>query len=89
MAQRKAEADAKRQAAEEAKIIYVKQIEYDTEEGSNYIITKTIITYTKDEKIVYKNIIYNWGGVYFKKDEADITQESFKTELKNIFVKTN
>jgi hypothetical protein len=89
LAQRKAEADAKRQAAEEAKIIYVKQIEYDTEEGANYIITKTIITNTKDEKIVYKNIIYNWGGVYFKKDEADITQESFKTDLKNIVVKTN
>jgi hypothetical protein len=89
LAQRKAEADAKRQAAEEAKIIYVKQIEYDTEEGSNYIITKTIITKTNDEKIVYKNIIYNWGGVYFKKDEADITQESFKTDLKNIVVKTN
>ncbi len=89
MAQRKSEADAKRLAAEEAKKIYVKKIEYDTEEGANYIITKTIITNTKDEKIVYKKIIYNWGGVYFKKDEADITQESFITDLKNVVVKTN
>jgi chemotaxis protein histidine kinase CheA len=89
MAQRKSEADAKRMAAEEAKKIYVKKIEYDTEEGANYIITKTIITNTKDEKVVYKKIIYNWGGVYYKKDEADITQESFITDLKNVVVKTN
>jgi hypothetical protein len=89
MAQRKADADAKRLAAEEAKKIYVKKIEYDTEEGANYIITKTIITNTKDEKTIYKKIIYNWGGVYFKKDEADITQESFITDLKNVVVKTN
>lgn len=89
LAQRKSEAEAKRLAAEEAKKIYVKQIEYDTEEGANYIITKTIITNTKDEKIVYKKITYNWGGVYFKKDEADITQESFITDLKNVVVKTN
>jgi hypothetical protein len=89
MAQRKSEAEAKRLAAEEAKKIYVKKIEYDTEEGANYIITKTIITNTKDEKIVYKKIIYNWGGLYFKKDEADITQESFITDLKNVVVKTN
>jgi hypothetical protein len=89
MAQRKAEAEAKRLAAEEAKKIYVKKIEYDTEEGANYIITKTIITNTKDEKIVYKKIIYNWGGLYYKKDEADITQESFITDLKNVVVKTN
>jgi hypothetical protein len=89
MAQRKSEAEAKRLAAEEAKKIYVKKIEYDTEEGANYIITKTIITNTKDEKIVYKRIVYNWGGVYFKKDEADITQESFITDLKNVVVKTN
>jgi hypothetical protein len=89
MAQRKSEAEAKRLAAEEAKKIYVKKIEYDTEEGANYIITKTIITNTKDEKIVYKQIIYNWGGLYFKKDEADITQESFITDLKNVVVKTN
>jgi hypothetical protein len=86
---RKAEAEAKRLAAEEAKKIYVKKIEYDTEEGANFIITKTIITNTKDEKIVYKKIIYNWGGTYYKKDEADITQESFITDLKNVVVKTN
>lgn len=89
MAQRKADAEAKRLAAEEAKKIYVKKIEYDTEEGANYIITKTIITNTKDEKTIYKKIIYNWGGVYFKKDEADITQESFIADLKNVVVKTN
>ena len=86
---RKAENEAKRLAAEEAKKIYVKKIEYDTEEGANFIMTKTIITNTKDEKIVYKKIIYSWGGVYFKKDEADITQESFITDLKNVVVKTN
>jgi hypothetical protein len=89
MAQRRAEAEAKRLAAEEAKKIYVKKIEYDTEEGANYIITKTIITTTKDEKVVYKKILYNWGGVYYKKDEADITEDSFITDLKNVVVKTN
>lgn len=89
LAARKSEAEAKRLAAEEAKKIYVKKIEYDTEEGANYIITKTIITTTKDEKVVYKKIIYNWGGVYFKKDEADITEASFITDLKNVVVKTN
>lgn len=89
MAQRKSEAEAKRIAAEEAKKIYVKKIEYDTEEGANYIITKTLITTTKDEKVVYKRIVYNWGGIYFKKDEADITEDSFITDLKNVVVKTN
>lgn len=86
---RKAENEAKRLAAEEAKKIYVKKIEYDSEEGSNYIMTKTIITNTKDEKIVYKKFIYSWGGVYFKKDDADITEQSFITDLKNVVVKTN
>ncbi len=88
-AQRKSDAEAKRLALEEAKKIYVIEIEYDTEEGANYIISKTIITKTNDEKLVYKRIIYNWGGIYFKKDDADITEQSFITELKNIVVKTN
>jgi hypothetical protein len=89
LALRKSETEAKRLAAEEAKKIYVKKIEYDTEEGANYIITKTIITTTKDERVIYKKIIYNWGGIYFKKDEADITQDSFITDLKNVVVKAN
>ncbi len=89
MANRKAEAEAKRLAAEEAKKVYVKKIDYDTEEGPNYIITKTSVTLTNDEILVYKKILFNWGGVYFKKDLSDITKDSFITDLKNFVVKTN
>jgi chemotaxis protein histidine kinase CheA len=88
MEKRKQEAELRRTAEEEAKKIYVKNIDYATEDGPNYIITKTIITSLKDEKVIYKKITYSWGGVYFKKDAADITEESFITDLKNVVLKT-
>ena len=88
MEKRKEEAEARRLAAEEAKKIYVKNIDYETQEGTNFNITKTIITTLKDEKVEYKKIIYSWGGVYYKKDTSDITEESFITDLKNVILKT-
>lgn len=89
LARKRAEAEARKQASEEAKKIYVKNIEYETEDGQNYFIYKTIITNTKDEKTVYKRISYNWGGVYFKRDNDDITQDSFIQDLKNVVLKTD
>jgi hypothetical protein len=88
MEKRKEEAEARRLAAEEAKKIYVKNIDYETQEGTNFNITKTIITTLKDEKVEYKKIIYSWGGVYYKKDASDITEESFITDLKNVILKS-
>ncbi len=89
LAQRRAEAEARLQAAEEAKKIYVKFVDYDSEEGTNCFISKTIVTLTTGDIIVYRKITYTWGGLYYKKDNADISQESFIQELKNIVIKTD
>jgi len=88
-AKRKAELEARQKALDEAKRIYVKSIDYQTEEGTNYIMTKTIITFINDEVTVYRKIIYNWGHTYYKRDALDTTAETFNAELKKYTVKVD
>ena len=88
-AKRKAELEARQKALDEAKRIYVKSIDYQTEEGTNYIMTKTIITFINDEVTVYRKIIYNWGHTYYKRDTFDTTAETFNAELKKYTVKVD
>jgi hypothetical protein len=88
-AKRKAEAEARARELEEAKRIYVRSIQYITEEGSNYNMTKTIVTFIDGKEIIYRKIVYNWGGTYYKRDEADISGETTKLELSRYTVKVD
>lgn len=88
-AKRKAEVEARQKALDESKRIYVKSIDYQTEEGTNYIMTKTIITFINDEVTVYRKIVYNWGHTYYKRDTLDTTAETFNAELKKYTVKVD
>lgn len=88
-AKMKAIAEGRQKALDEAKKIYVKSIDYRTEEGTNYIITVTFITFMDSSNITYKKILYNWGGLYFKKDLEDTTGETYREELKKYTVKVD
>lgn len=48
------------------------------EEGDSYVIKRTVV---KDEGInEYKKIFYKWGGVFYKKNDTDITEAIWNAE---------
>jgi hypothetical protein len=63
------------------KKIGVKSIEYATEEGSNFITTKTIVITLDEKQIEYKKIHYNWTGIYYFQNGLPITYEVYKMML--------
>lgn len=88
-AKRKADVEERARKLKEQQKIYVKAIDIVNEEGTNYIMTKTIITMNNGEKMEYKKIIYNWGHTYYKRDESDTTGDTFNAELKKYVVKVD
>jgi hypothetical protein len=51
----------------------------ETIKENNRVITKVTI---KRERMtyIYQKVVYNWGGVYYFRDEANITKAVFELE---------
>jgi hypothetical protein len=88
-AKRKADAEERARKLLEKQKIYVRAMDIENEEMSNYIITKTTVTFNDGVKIIYKKIIYNWGHTYFKRDESDLTSGTYYTEINRYVVRVD
>jgi len=62
---------------------YPEGITEETENESNRTIYKTIVKRSTTTDVFYK-LVYNWGGVYYFKNELSLTEATYLTEIKNV-----
>jgi len=67
--------------ASEIAVVNVENIRSSQSEGTNYTINHTFVT-LNGEEIEYKKIVFSWGGVYFKRAELDISNNTYVLEMK-------
>jgi hypothetical protein len=69
------------------RMLYAKIINTETEEKRNYITTITKVIFEDGKKVVFRKIVFEWGGVYYKQDEYDITDITYDLLMKIIVLK--
>jgi len=69
------------------KMLYAKIINTETIEQGNYVATLTKVTFDDGRKVVFKKITFEWGGIYYKQDEYDITDLTYNLMMKIIVLK--
>ena len=69
------------------RMLYAKIINTETEEKMNYIATITKVIFEDGRKVVYRKVVFEWGGVYYKQDEYDITDITYDLLMKIIVLK--
>ena len=71
----------------EPKLIYVNLIQTETIEHRNHIVTETKVTFNAGKKVVYRKIVFEWGGTYYKQDEHDLTDVTYDLLMRIIVPK--
>lgn len=69
------------------KMLYAKVINTETVEERNYIATLTKVTFDDGRKVVFRKIVFEWGGIYYKQDDFDITDLTYNLMMKIIVLK--
>jgi hypothetical protein len=69
------------------RMLYAKIINTETEEKRNYITTITKVIFEDGKKVVFRKIVFEWGGIYYKQDEYDITDITYNLLMKIIVLK--
>ena len=69
------------------RMLYAKVINTETEEKRNYIATITKVIFEDGRKVVFRKIVFKWGGIYYKQDEYDITDLTYNLMMKIIVLK--
>jgi len=69
------------------RMLYAKIINTETEEKMNYIATITKVIFEDGRKVVFRKVVFEWGGVYYKQDEYDITDITYDLLMKIIVLK--
>ena len=60
---------------------YPEGVTEEVDEGVNFKMLRIIIV-IDGKANEYKKVTYNWGGVYYKKNDLDISEFKFKQETK-------
>jgi hypothetical protein len=71
----------------EPKLIYVNLIQTETIEHRNHIVTETKVTFDAGKKVVYRKIVFEWGGTYYTQDEHDLTDVTYDLLMRIIVPK--
>lgn len=69
------------------RMLYAKVINTETEEKRNYNVTITKVIFEDGRKVVFRKFVFEWGGVYYKQDDYDITDLTFNLLMKIIVLK--
>lgn len=69
------------------RMLYARVINTETDEQRNYIATVTKVIFEDGKKVVFRKIVFEWGGVYYKQDEFDITDVTYNLLMKIIVLK--
>lgn len=66
------------------RLLYAKVINTETVEKRNYIATVTNVIFEDGRKVVFRKIVFDWGGIYYKQDLFDITDLTYNLYIKII-----
>jgi hypothetical protein len=69
------------------KMLYAKVINTETIEERNYNATVTKVVFEDGRKVIFRKIVYEWGGIYYKQDLFDITDLTYQLYMKIIVLK--
>jgi hypothetical protein len=69
------------------KMLYAKVINTETIEERNYNATITKVVFEDGRKVIFRKIVYEWGGIYYKQDLFDITDLTYQLYMKIIVLK--
>lgn len=69
------------------RMLYAKVINTETVEERNYNATVTKVVFEDGKKVVFRKIVFEWGGVYYKQDEYDISDLTYNLLMKIIVLK--
>jgi flagellar biosynthesis GTPase FlhF len=69
------------------RMLYAKVINTETDEQRNYIATVTKVIFDDGRKVVFRKIVFEWGGIYYKQDDFDITDVTYNLLMKIIVLK--
>jgi hypothetical protein len=69
------------------KMLYAKVINTETEEKRNYNATITKVIFEDGRKVIFRKIVFEWGGIYYKQDEYDITDLTYNLFMKIVVLK--
>lgn len=72
---------------DEPKMMYANNIQTETIEHRNHIVTETLVTFDAGKKVLYRKIVFDWGGIYYKQDEYDITDVTYDLLMRIIVLK--
>jgi hypothetical protein len=69
------------------RMLYAKVINTETVEQRNYNATVTKVIFDDGRKVVFRKIVFEWGGIYYKQDDYDITDVTYNLLMKIIVLK--
>jgi hypothetical protein len=61
----------------------IENVSQTVEEGINYTILHTFCLYNGDP-VEFKKISFTWGGVYYKKNNGDLSDLTYYLEMKSV-----
>lgn len=69
------------------RMLYAKVINTESVEQRNYVATITKVTFDDGRKVIFRKIVFEWGGVYYKQDDYDISDLTYNLLMKIIVLK--
>jgi hypothetical protein len=69
------------------RMMIAKSIVYENAESINCKIAITTVDFEDGRKVVFRKIVYEWGGVYYKQDNYDLTDVTYNHLQKIIVLK--
>ncbi|MCC6253047.1 MAG: hypothetical protein IT238_11375 [Bacteroidia bacterium] len=71
----------------EPKMRYVQSISEDSIEGQNHVIYIKKVVFENSDIVIYRKIVFDWGGIYYKQNEYDISEMTYDLIMKTIVLK--
>lgn len=69
------------------RLLYASSIHADSLEQRNYKMYITKVIFENGNRVVFRKIVFEWGGIYYKQDEYDISDLTYNLLMKIIVVK--
>jgi len=69
------------------RMLYAKVINTDSITQRNFTETLTKVIFDDGRKVIFRKIVFEWGGIYYKQDYFDITDITYNLMMKIIVLK--
>jgi hypothetical protein len=69
------------------RMLYAKVLTTDSLEQRNYRVFITKVIFEDGTKVVFRKIVFEWGGIYYKQDDFDLSDLTYNLLMKIIVLK--